>query len=337
MDRLNIFNILVESEGPKTTAELSAQTGADMEFLSRLLRYLAASTIIKETGEQTWTANATTRELVESSFPRQVQIMRWCGGPLLTLPKWAEKNGFKSPIKPKDCPWTEATGSDLSLFEHFGVNLKEAAEFNWCMESTTWFRSNILEIYPMKEQAAELEADRVILVDVGGGNGHFTEDVRSYICGAEGSEEQKSRFISEDLGFQIQTVRDTGVDKQRPFITYHEQNFFEPQTIKNAKFYYFRHILHDHPDASCQKILANILPAMGDDSAILVDDLVIPNVGAGLHSTAMDLTMMACHAGKERSEAEWRALVDGVEGLEIKKIWTYGNQDMGLVEIVKSA
>ncbi|KAI5306288.1 hypothetical protein KEM56_001531 [Ascosphaera pollenicola] len=254
MNKLKIFDILAETDNPKTTTELSERTGADVEFLSRLLRYLAASSIVEETGEQTWAANDTTRELVQSSFPRQTQLMLWFGGPLLNLPKWAEKNGFKSPTLPNNCPWTEACNTDLTLFQHLSANPKEATEFNWCMESTSWFGSNIFEIYPMKEQAVELAADRVILVDVGGGNGHCTENARAHIFGAHGNEGHKSRFISQDLGCQIQTVKDAGIDKQRPFITYQEQNFFEPQKVQNAKFYYFRHILHDHPDVSCQKI-----------------------------------------------------------------------------------
>jgi demethylsterigmatocystin 6-O-methyltransferase len=42
----------------------------------------------------------------------------------------------------------------------------------------------------------------------------------------------------------------------------------------DAKFYNLSAVLHDFPDAKCQEILRNILPAMGDDSAILIDEMV---------------------------------------------------------------
>lgn len=88
-----------------------------------------------------------------------------------------------------------------------------------------------------------------------------------------------------------------------------------------------RNILHDYPDEKCVEILRQIMPAMTEDSAILIDEVVIPIKGAHWHATSMDLSMMAGLASTERTEDHWRRLVDSA-GLKIVKIYTY-NAKMG--------
>lgn len=69
-------------------------------------------------------------------------------------------------------------------------------------------------------------------------------------------------------------------------------------------------------------ILENTIPAMEKGrSKLLITELVLPNVGVPLLSCLLDIQMMGLQAGRERSEKEWRALLDSV-GLVIVKIWT---------------
>ncbi|KAI5280687.1 hypothetical protein KEM54_003578 [Ascosphaera aggregata] len=75
--------------------------------------------------------------------------------------------------------------------------------------------------------------------------------------------------------------------------------------------------------------------AMDKDSVLLIHDLVIPTVGVSTMESAIDLLLMASLAGKERTEAEWRALITSVGGLKIKKIWTHGDNNMSLFEVVR--
>jgi hypothetical protein len=43
--------------------------------------------------------------------------------------------------------------------------------------------------------------------------------------------------------------------------------------------------------------------------------------------------MMVFHAAQERKEREWRSLVDGVEGLKVRKIWKVDGAIESIVEI----
>lgn len=92
--------------------------------------------------------------------------------------------------------------------------------------------------------------------------------------------------------------------------------------ILAAKAYYFRGILHDWPWEACQSILRNTVAGMKRGySKILIDDLVLPNVGVAPKGAFLDLSMMALETGSERTAQEWYDLLGSV-GLRIEKIWS---------------
>lgn len=59
---------------------------------------------------------------------------------------------------------------------------------------------------------------------------------------------------------------------------------------------------------------------MSSGSSLLIDDWVLPNVGAPLAGASEDILMFINLSGMERSESQWKALLHSL-GLEIKKIW----------------
>ena len=66
-------------------------------------------------------------------------------------------------------------------------------------------------------------------------------------------------------------------------------------------------------------------------SKLLINEFVVPNLGATRSVTCMDWVMMALTAVKERTEKEWRALL-GQAGLMIVGIWTYDQASESLIE-----
>jgi hypothetical protein len=69
-------------------------------------------------------------------------------------------------------------------------------------------------------------------------------------------------------------------------------------------------------------ILKNLISALGPDSRILIDEMVFPNEKVHWQATASDLIMMSALASKERTDEQWRALLD-TAGLQILKIFKY--------------
>ena len=89
-----------------------------------------------------------------------------------------------------------------------------------------------------------------------------------------------------------------------------------------AKFYFLRGVLHNHPDERVRLILLNIKIAMGKDSVLLIDEMVLPDTQVDWHVTSIDLTMMCAFAARERTETQWNAILESV-GLKLVKKLTY--------------
>ncbi len=61
---------------------------------------------------------------------------------------------------------------------------------------------------------------------------------------------------------------------------------------------------------------------MAPDSVMLIDEMIPPEMGAHVDALSMDLTMMTAFAGMERSEAQWRSILDEA-GLKLIKKYEY--------------
>ena len=73
---------------------------------------------------------------------------------------------------------------------------------------------------------------------------------------------------------------------------------------------------------------------MSRGSALLINDWVLPDVGAPLAGASEDILMMLFLSGMERSESQWKAVLDSA-GLEIKKIWRADGISEAVIEARK--
>ena len=89
-----------------------------------------------------------------------------------------------------------------------------------------------------------------------------------------------------------------------------------------AKLYYLRRIMHDWPDKEAAKIFQNVAGAITIDSRIVIDEIVVPDIGAHYEATMQDLALMDMYVGKERSNQQWLDLADRV-GSRVEDIHTY--------------
>jgi hypothetical protein len=102
-------------------------------------------------------------------------------------------------------------------------------------------------------------------------------------------------------------------------ISFQTHDFMTLQPIKGADVYFLKHVLHDWPDLVSVKILQNIVPAMttfedNKGSRLLIMDSVMPEMGevpltVMQLNTSMDLQMMVALSAKERTKADWEALL----------------------------
>lgn len=165
--------------------------------------------------------------------------------------------------------------------------------------------------YPVQKEVGSFTpaSESALLVDVGGGFGQQALGFKTAFP------ELPGRIIVQDISSTLD------VAKPIPGVEFMVQDFFRPQHIHGAKFYYLRHVLHDWPNEDCVKILRNIIPAMGEQSRIVVDEVVLPDVDVSWQQAYMDLTMMASLGGVERTRGEWENLLDqaGLRTLDVHR------------------
>ena len=68
-------------------------------------------------------------------------------------------------------------------------------------------------------------------------------------------------------------------------------------------------------------------------SRILLNEILIPDIGAGWFETSLDVLMMLVHAAQERKETEWREMIEAVDGLKVRKVWAVEGAYESVIEI----
>lgn len=75
---------------------------------------------------------------------------------------------------------------------------------------------------------------------------------------------------------------------------------------------------------------------MAPDSVLLVDEMILPDVGVNSQVSSIDMTMLATFASMERTEAQWREAFKEV-GLELAKTYRYNSVNYESVMDVRIA
>ncbi|PYH92371.1 S-adenosyl-L-methionine-dependent methyltransferase [Aspergillus ellipticus CBS 707.79] len=287
---LKIFSLLAESETPLTVSKLSEKTGADSGFLARLLRYLASFEAIKETDKDQFSSSNITRTFSQSGFEAAVfHYFDTMGPAIQNLPEFLQETKYKDPVDNANTALQKAFQTDQPAFFWLQTQPDKMAFFQEYITTNRAGMPTFLDVYPVEEKA---------------------------IAFRERYPQLEGRVIVQDLAPTLQhAIPHSAVETM-------ELDFFQPQTVKGAKFYYLRNVFHDWPDHKARIILKNIIEAMSDDSLILIDDMVLPNVGVHWQAAQMDMLMMATLAARERTQEQWYELL-GSAGLKINKIYTY--------------
>ena len=92
-------------------------------------------------------------------------------------------------------------------------------------------------------------------------------------------------------------------------------------------------VLHDWPDKGCLPILERVKAAMKPGySRLLINENVIPDVGANWESTCLDIMMSCLVSAKERTKDEWVQLLERDAGLKITGFYPVGNGVESIIE-----
>ncbi|KAL8852077.1 MAG: hypothetical protein Q9221_003007 [Calogaya cf. arnoldii] len=307
---LGLFKALAATDGSLSVDDFVAkQPGADPAMLERLFRYLASVRMITETGKGLYAANQVTVTLADESIEGSLQYIFNIGGPLYqSLPSYLATQNYQSTTGNKFA-WHASRNTDLDFFPWAKQNPQQLGYFQKLMSVSRdgeWF-----DVVPFSTSSEACKPDQAYFVDIGGNIGHQSRRLKAKYPTLPG------RIICQDLPETISSAPPMvqGVEMM-PY------EFFTPQPVKDAKYYYLRTVLHDWPDDKAEAILKNVKDAMGPASRILIDEMVLPNTGVHWWSACLDLHMYAMLGAMERNVDQWESLLARC-GLRIVETRTY--------------
>ena len=92
-------------------------------------------------------------------------------------------------------------------------------------------------------------------------------------------------------------------------ISFTPGSFFE-SIPTGCDLYMLSHIIHDWSEGQCLTILGNCHRAMSPSGRLLIIEMVLSEGNAFHPGKMLDMTMLALTPGQERTELEYRALLE---------------------------
>ncbi|KAL9115201.1 MAG: hypothetical protein Q9227_000995 [Pyrenula ochraceoflavens] len=318
---------LTTDKEPKSAQQLSAETGVEELLIVRLMRPLTALGIFDELQPQTYSSTPISEMLMTPPLLGGFQYMYLCSArSFANLPYYLEKTGYKN-VAGTPGPFQDAHQTDLGLFPWLVSNPPMMTYFNNFMHEQRENRKDWYDLFPMEDillkGANTSDTDAVLLIDVGGGEGHDVEAFHRRFPHHPG------KVLLQDLPPTIDNIKPGQLD---PGVICMKHNFFDIQPVQGARAYYFRSVFHDWPDSDCIKIMKQTAAAMKrNHSKLLIFDFVLPDMNTPLYPALLDLNMMALLNAMERTRGQWIELLKSA-GLKVIKFWTIADDVEGLIE-----
>ncbi|KAJ5937244.1 hypothetical protein N7454_004899 [Penicillium verhagenii] len=328
---MGIFDIVSKQDSEFTAANIASDLGIDMLLVERVMRFLAVSELVHITPTNTYTSDPCVKDFSRGGYMRDQMIFLHC---LLlsdvhyrVFPKLAgflADTNYRSPDDANSGPFQVAMNTTEHFFEWLGKRDKQQTAFNNLMQSSRGRKYPVKwpDFFPAREQLSRFRgvtpSNHIQFVDIGGGVGQEMEALVDSVPDLSGT------FILQDMP---EAVASCVLTKQNVFqktqeFQVMEHNFFQPQSVKGADFYFLGRILHDWPDVQARQILSHIRDAMDEHSVLLVHDRVLPDSASEVYSKDVqaDFIMMVIFSSLERTESQFRELFKSV-GLVLYRVW----------------
>ncbi|KAF2875895.1 S-adenosyl-L-methionine-dependent methyltransferase [Massariosphaeria phaeospora] len=296
---MQLIDQAMASKGPVTANELSLASGADAILVVRIMRMLVAMGIFNAekpsyTCKPLFDLPCATKS---THFPYGASQIP----PIVFLPEYFEQKGYKNPTDADGGSFQFTYQSKQHFFDWLSARPRLQGAFNTTMgiqrmeRGETW-----LDYYPV-EGKLRANADGILLVDVGGSVGHDVIKFQQRFPNLPG------RLIFEDFLTVVSSATDLAAG-----IEAISHDFFRPHpaSVRGAKAYYLRTVLHDWPDKQALTILRHIRDVMAQDSVLLIDENVMPDENVALYQASLDLIMMGVFASLDRTVKQFEELLD---------------------------
>jgi hypothetical protein len=309
---------------------LADKTGIEADLLQRLARHLVAMNVLTYYNGA-FHGTKLSDALAADNYQESIKFCYEAARPSFNgFPDFFKQYGYKTPpLSGTDGAFQFAHKTELPFFAWLNTTPPFMSYFASFMTAYRAGKANWYDpgFYPVAERLIEgfdpeVSGD-VLLVDVGGGRGHDLELFAAQHTSHPG------KLILQDQEPVIAEVVAAGGNK--PFeATAHD--FYTPQPVKAARAYSLHSILHDWGDVEGLKILENLKPALKPGySRVLLNEIVINEEKPSLAGTVMDMMMLAHLNVRERTESQWRAIIEQA-GLKVINIYSYPGVAESVIE-----
>ena len=265
-------------ETPESAAALAGKTGVNADALHRVMFLLSAHGIFKYAGGRF--AHSPLSLLLRSDHPQsQLGMARLSG---MMQPQGVLTMGD---VLRTGRPFTESLGGTFAVLAN---DAAAAKIFDEAMTS----KANadikaILEAYDFRDFAS--------IADIGGGRGHLIRAVLQATPRAQGA--------LFDLPHTIEPQKALATARLR----FEAGDFFKDK-LPECDAYLLMNVIHDWEDEKAIAILKNLRKAALPHARLLLLETLMPEQPIQSHIVSLDLVMLATTGGRERTEAEYRAL-----------------------------
>jgi hypothetical protein len=277
---------------------------ADPLLMSRIMRYLVANRLAAESAPDQYVARKATYTLADPRIEGPMRFFHAVTTPAFqALPDFLKETGYKN--QAPTTPFQKGLDTDMALFPWLKQHPDVLKDFQSLMGVPK--EGNCFDVLPLDPSSYSSEGK--VLVDIGGNTGQQAAKVLAKYP------ELAGRVVVQD---REETINSAPAVKGVQLMAH---DFLSPQPVKGAKYYYLRAILHNWDDDKAVKILANIVPAMSADSLVLIDEVVVPDMGAHVWPAGLDLQMFALFGAFERTTSQWDSLLKraGLRPVAVKK------------------
>ena len=275
--------------GPKSADELAPAVGADPRSLYRLLRALSGAGVFAEGADGRFGLTPLSEQL-RSDSAESLRSFALTLADEVNFAMWAELPYSIQSGKPA-VPYKLG----MPFFDWLEQHPTKAKEFNDAM--TSFSASGAAAVLAAYDFSGIKK-----LVDVGGGHGLLLASVLSKYPNMRGVlydaapvvAGAKDLLAGHGVADRCETV---GGD-------------FLRSVPAGGDVYILKHIIHDWSDDECTTILRHCHAGMTEGGKVLIVEMVIPGPNVPSLSKFLDLQMMVFLTGRERTEAEYRQLLE---------------------------
>ena len=303
--KLGVADLLVS--GPVASSELATKLGVHARSLYRVMRALAAQGVFTQDSSNRFGLTPMS-ELLRSDNPATMRHVAIFFGEEY----YRAAGELLHTVKTGETAFDHVYGK--GHFDYLGDHPEASRTFNAAMAWLSGRAENPLEEYGFK--------DGGVVVDVGGGRGGLL----AHILGSNPSLKGILYDLPQGVAEAAAHLKSEGVADRCRIVT---GSFFD-SIPPGGDVYIVSRVLHDWRDEKAAIILANCHKAMANRGTLLVRDAVIPEGDTPHQGKQTDITMLFEVGGVERTEAEWRILLQQAKFV-LKRVITTG-QPFDLIE-----